>query len=167
LALTRAIEALRHFRGCQRTKGNRNGLQRITPNQEGTETADWKFTRRRLKEIAKCPEESESKGKERIRQMSKIGRGNGSVSHPGTVNGRPAKANDAGKVSRIGQQYVKVAGAPEPKLKPFSSGVPLGNEAAKTGGKLTVYGQCGSQGVHGPSAPGPARQTGSDPWRGK
>jgi hypothetical protein len=81
------------------------------------------------------------------------------------VNGRPAKAHDAGKVSRIGQQYVKVAGAPEPKLKPFSSGVPLGNEAAKTGGKLTVYGQCGSQCV--PANPGPARETGSDPWRGK
>jgi hypothetical protein len=84
--------------------------------------------------------------------MSKIGTGgNGRVSHPGTVTGKPAKAHDAGKVSRIGQQYIKTAG--EPKLRAFDSGVPLGNEKSKDvggggpGTGRTIYGP-GSQGQH-------------------
>jgi hypothetical protein len=83
--------------------------------------------------------------------MAKIGTKNGSVKAVGTVNGKPASAHDAGKVSRIGNQYIKTGG--EPKLKAFSSGVPLGNEAAKNVGAggpgtgRTVYGP-GSQGKH-------------------
>lgn len=107
--------------------------------------------------------------------MSKIGSGkNGSVSHPVTVNGKPPRAVEPGKVSRIGGQYIKT-GMAEPKLKPFDSGVKLGNEVAKNvgadgrGGR-TVHAS-GSQGTHGPANPGlprppSASSSGSDkPWR--
>lgn len=105
---------------------------------------------------------------------NKIGSGRNGAQRPvGTVDGRRPRAIDPGPVSRIGAHQVMTRA--EAKPKPFSSGVPLGNEKAKDvggggpGTGRTLYGQGGTQSGpsgHGPANPGPARPKAHDPWRG-
>jgi hypothetical protein len=84
--------------------------------------------------------------------------------------GKPAKGQNPAAVAQTGVAVDPKA--VEKRLSPdsFRSGVPLGNEGTLiTGGKgegRTLYGQSGTQGVHGPVAQTAPRAQGSDILKG-